>query len=82
MSKQNKQRQKRLARAAAKGSSHKGVPGASGKPHLQLAPPWVKNGSRVPKAVRERQEKLAASQREAARKAVDAVFGVEAANVS
>lgn len=34
-----------------------------------MAPPWVKNGKRKPKAVKEKEEKLRQAQAEAAREA-------------
>lgn len=65
MSRQNKLRNRRKHAV----SGNKGPNGASGLPHRQMAPPWVKNGKRKPKAVKEKEEKLRQAQAEAAREA-------------
>lgn len=70
MSRQSKLKNKQQSRNAARGSSHKGSTGASGVPSRQTAPPWVGNGRRVPKAVRERAAKMQEEREAAAREAL------------
>lgn len=80
MSKQNKLKAKRLARLAAKQHSNKGPSGASRVPSRQSAPPWIKNGTREPAAVKKRRIELA---REAAsRKAKEDQAKREAAHAA
>lgn len=72
MSRQNKLRSKARARRSAQveGTALIGHVGVSGMPHKQSAPPWVRNGSRRPKAVKEREAKLQAERETAAREAL------------
>lgn len=69
MSRQSKLRNKRGASRTARKEGKRGHIGASGVPHKQSAPPWVRDGHRRPKAVREREVKLKAEQEAAAREA-------------
>lgn len=80
MSRQSKLRNKARARKAAKTHGGKKYGGASGVPSRQPAPPWVGNGSKKPKAAREREAKVRAEQEAAQREAAKAAR--EAADVA
>lgn len=69
MSRQSKLRNKQRARKVARADGRTGHVGVGGMPHKQTAPPWVRNGSRQPKAVRERAIKLQAERDAVAREA-------------
>lgn len=68
MSRQNKLRNKRK-HAESSSTQAKAPSSGSRYPHRQAAPPWVRNGKRVPKAVREREAKLKAEREAAEREA-------------
>lgn len=68
MSRQNKLRIKRKHAVSSTTGSQAPASG-SRYPHRQSAPPWVRNGKRVPKAVREREVKFKAEREVAEREA-------------